>query len=86
MPIDQELLDMLVCPESREKLSLADSALITKINARIASGEISNRAGQTVKQSVESGLTRPDGKFLYPVRDEIPNLLVDEAIPLDQLT
>ena len=85
MPIDQELLDMLVCPESREKLSLADGDLIAKVNARIASGGISNRAGQTVKQAIEGGLTRPDGKFLYPVRDDIPNLLVDEAIPLSQL-
>jgi uncharacterized protein YbaR (Trm112 family) len=27
-------------------------------------------------------LVRADGKFIYPIRQEIPIMLIDEAIPL----
>lgn len=85
MPIDQELLDILVCPESREKLTLASDDVVDRVNARVTKGTLRNRAGQPVKTPVDGGLVRPDGKFLYPIQDEIPNLLIDEAIPLTQL-
>ena len=31
-----------------------------------------------------STLVREDGKLLYPVRDDIPIMLIDESIPLPQ--
>ena len=31
----------------------------------------------------DSGLVREDRTILYPVRDDIPIMLVDESIPLD---
>ena len=33
-------------------------------------------------EKLDAGLLRADGKFLYPVRHNIPVMLVDEAIPL----
>jgi uncharacterized protein YbaR (Trm112 family) len=36
-----------------------------------------------VTEEVKEGLVRADGKVLYPVRDDIPIMLVDEAIPLE---
>jgi uncharacterized protein YbaR (Trm112 family) len=35
-----------------------------------------------VKQALAGGLVRQDGKIVYPVRDDIPVLLVDEGIAL----
>ena len=40
-----------------------------------------NRAGQLVEEKIEGGLIRADGKFLYPIRHNIPMMLVDEGIP-----
>ena len=40
---------------------------------------------QKVETSLSGGLVRDDGTLLYPIVDEIPVMLVDEAIPLDQL-
>jgi uncharacterized protein YbaR (Trm112 family) len=85
MAIDQSLLDLLVCPESREKLSIADDPLVEAVNGAIESGRVKSRAGRLVEEPIDAGLVRPDRKFLYAIRLEIPNLLIDDAIPLEGL-
>ena len=36
-------------------------------------------------EPLEEGLIREDDKILYPVREDIPIMLIDEAIELDKL-
>jgi uncharacterized protein YbaR (Trm112 family) len=81
--IDTELLKILCCPETHQELRVADSALVEKLNQQVATGGLKNRAGQPVKKKLDGGLVRADEKFLYPVRQSIPVMLVDEAIPLE---
>lgn len=83
--IDSELLDILVCPETKQPVHLADDDLVRRVNAAIESGELSNRGGDPVDEPIQGGLVREDGQILYPVRDEIPIMLMDEAIPLDRI-
>jgi len=80
--IDPELLKILCCPETHQSVALADPSLIKALNVQIASGQLRNRAGQSVTEQIEGGLLRADGKVLYPVRSHIPVMLIDEAIPL----
>ena len=80
--IDSELLNILCCPETHQPLRVAEPVLIEKLNRQIGSGTLQNRAGQPAKGSIDGGLVRSDGKFLYPIRQEIPVMLVEEAIPL----
>jgi uncharacterized protein YbaR (Trm112 family) len=80
--IDPELLKIMCCPETHQSLTLADPPLLEKLNRQIASNQLKNRAGQTVKENLDGGLVREDGKFLYPIRHDIPIMLIDEAIPL----
>jgi uncharacterized protein YbaR (Trm112 family) len=80
--INPELLEILRCPENRQRLALADQSLVDSLNQRIKSGELVNRGGQTVAQPFDAGLVREDGAFLYPVRRNIPIMLIDEAIQL----
>jgi uncharacterized protein len=80
--IDPDLLSILCCPETHQDVRLAEPALIDKLNAQIAAGALKNHAGQPVQEKIDAGLVRADGKFLYPVRGDIPVMLVDEAIPL----
>jgi uncharacterized protein YbaR (Trm112 family) len=84
--VDPELLEILVCPETRQPVREADAALIARLNAAIASGSVRNRAGEGVSEPVDGGLVRQDGAFLYPIRTDIPIMLIDEAIPLDGLS
>ncbi|MBT3604819.1 MAG: hypothetical protein HOE48_03815 [Candidatus Latescibacteria bacterium] len=80
--IDQELLDILACPENKTPVKLADQTLLDKINAAIESGSIANRSGQKVEKKIDGGLVREDQVYLYPIEDDIPIMLIDEAIPL----
>lgn len=80
--IDPQLLEILACPEDKSTLHQAEEELIAKINRDIGAGQVKNRAGQPVTEPIEGGLVRQDGKWLYPVRDDIPVMLIEEAIPL----
>lgn len=80
--MDPELLRILCCPETHQPVSPADESLVNELNGRIVAGQLQNRAGQSVKEKLDGGLIRSDGKFLYPIRQDIPVMLVDEAIPL----
>jgi uncharacterized protein YbaR (Trm112 family) len=80
--VDQSLLDILVCPETKQPLGVADAALLDRLNAAIRQGGVKNRGGQVVSAPIDEGLVRKDGSALYPVRDDIPIMLIDESIPL----
>jgi len=80
--LEPELLKILRCPETHQNLSLAGPALVDRLNRQIAAGALQNRAGQLVKDKIEGGLLRADGEFLYPIRRNIPVLLVEEALPV----
>ena len=77
--------DILRCPENQATLTPADDAVVAELNSLIRSGRLRNRAGRALHQPIDAGLIRADGDLLYPVVDQIPLLLRDEAIPLDQL-
>ena len=80
-----DVLALLRCPEDRSPLSAASGAVVDEINAAIRAGRVANRAGKPVEQPIGGGLIRADGAVLYPIVDQIPVLLSDDAIPLAQL-
>ena len=83
--IDKELLEILACPETKEPIHVADQALVDEVNARIERGELTNRGGSRVERKIDGGLVREDRRYLYPIEDEIPIMLIDEGIPLEGL-
>ena len=83
--VDKELLEILACPESKEPVYLAHASLVDELNARIERGELANRRGKTVESKMDGGLVREDGAYLYPIEDDIPIMLIDEAIPIGEL-
>lgn len=81
--VDQQLLDILACPETREAVSLADAALVESLNRKIEAGQLTNRAGETVTEPMDGGLVREDGRVLYVIRSGIPVMLVEQGIRLE---
>ena len=82
--IDEKLLAVIACPETGQDLVLAEPEIIEKLNHMIEEGLLINRTGQKVTQKLDAGLIRKeDRKYLYPVRDDIPVLLIDESILLE---
>lgn len=67
IPID--LLRILRCPESGQTLEVASADVLSRVNAGRA-------------ETIAAGLVRADGNLLYPIRDNLPVLLVEEAIPV----
>lgn len=82
--ISDELLSILVCPDDRTPLKLADASLLSVVNRAIAAGTVKNKAGEAVAEPLSAALVRLDRTLLYPIVDQIPILLLDAAIPLDQ--
>lgn len=80
--IDKELLAILACPESHQTLAELEDPALQDLNAKIASGGLKNVAGATVSETLEGGLLREDQSIVYPIRDGIPVLLVEEGIQL----
>ena len=81
--VDPELLEILACPEDKTPVRLAEAGIIEALNERIRRGTVKNQGGEAVTEELTEGLVREDGKRLYPVRDDIPIMLIDEAIPLE---
>lgn len=80
--IDSTLLEILACPEDKTPVRLASGDELARVNERIAAGKMRNRGGEDVTDPLEAGLVRQDGRYLYPIRDDIPIMLIDEALPL----
>ncbi len=85
MPIQKELLDILCCPETKEPVALIDESFVGKINTAIRSGVVRYRNGETVTEIIDNGLLREDKKYLYPIRNDIPIMLIDEAIDVSTI-
>ena len=85
MAIDPQLLDILVCPDSKQPVAMAGADVLERLNAAIASGSAVTLGGAVVADPVAEGLLREDGRILYPIRDGIPIMLIDESIDLSEL-
>lgn len=77
MPIDPELLEILVCPKTKGELEVVDlpeatrKQLIEKYREHFRDDE----------PIVEQGLYSADSQLVYPVVSDIPIMLIDEALP-----
>ena len=83
--VDAELVEILACPETHQPVRVADDDLVRRLNAAIAAGKVVNRDGQPVTDPIQAGLVREDDAYLYAVRDDIPVMLIGEAIALEQV-
>lgn len=85
MTLDPSLLAILCCPETRQAVHLADATLIQKVNAALSNGHVRNRGSRLLVGQIEGGLLREDQRVLYPIRDRIPVMLIEEGIPMEQI-
>lgn len=82
MPVSEELIEILVCPETRQPVRIAPADVLQQLAAKVAEGGVRNRGGRVLDSAPGEGLLREDGRVLYPVDDDIPVMLVEESIEL----
>ncbi len=81
--MNPELLAILICPETKQKLRNATDDEISKLEAHYKSGALYDRCGNKVASAVKEGLVREDGQVLYVVDEGIPIMLTEESIKLE---
>ena len=62
-----------------------DHVLLDKLNKKIETGELQNQGGSVVKEKLDGGLIRADQIMVYPIRDGIPIMLIEEGISVKGL-
>ena len=81
MALDQELLDILVCPKTKGSLEVVKlpeecrQQLIEKYREHF----------QDEEPVVEEGLFCAESQLVYPIVSDIPIMLIDEALTADSV-
>lgn len=83
--MDRKLLDLLVCPTTRQTLAMLDSRSLKSLNEAIASGSIQRGDGSQQTGPLREALVTRDRAQIYRVDDGIPVLLAEEAIASRQV-
>jgi len=83
--MDRKLLDLLVCPTTRQSLHLLDKSGLAALNQAIAGGAVIRADGSAQNAPLAAALVTHDRKTLYRVEDDIPVLLPEEAIASAQI-
>lgn len=82
--IHPELLDIVCCPETKQPLQLAPPAMLDRLRRAGRAGALTLENGKPVREEITAGLVREDGRFIYPIRNDIPILLIDERIAVPE--
>jgi len=80
--MNRDLVKILCCPETKQSVDFADKDVIRDINRKITARQMKNREGVLLTEKIEDGLIREDKKYLYPIKSDIPIMLINEAIEL----
>ncbi|MBW8850940.1 MAG: Trm112 family protein [Xanthomonadales bacterium] len=78
--MDRKLLDLLVCPATRQPLAVLDRAGLEALNAAIAAGGVKRADDAPQTAPLREALVTRDRRTVYRVDDGIPVLLVEEGI------
>ncbi len=85
MPINRELLDILVCPITKLSVAVLDKEKLEKLNELIAEGTLQTVAGETVSETLEEALITRNKNTIYRVENNIPIMLEDQGIATRQI-
>ena len=83
--MDRKLLDILVCPATRQPLALLDASALDTLNRAIAAGGVKRVDGEPQREPLREALVTRDRKTVYRIDDGIPVLLAEEGIATSQV-
>ena len=81
MPIDPELLEILVCPKTKGTLELVELPESVKLRL-VEKYRVHFRDEEPL---VEDGLYCAQSGLVYPIVSDIPVMLIEEALPASDI-
>ncbi len=84
--MDRKLLDILVCPASRQPLAMLEPGGLDALNRAIAAGGLMRVDDSPQSEPLREALVTRDRRIVYRIDDGIPVLLVEEGIATGQVT
>ncbi len=85
MPINRRLLEILVCPITKLPLSMVTESKLDKLNALISNSDLQTMDGNIISESLQEALITTNNKMIYRIENDIPILLEDQGISVDQV-
>tara|TARA_Y100001935_G_scaffold57176_1_gene47717 strand:- start:408 stop:677 length:270 start_codon:yes stop_codon:yes gene_type:complete len=83
--MNEKILKLICCPSSKKQLKILNEESLANLNQAISAGLIKNNQGKILKDEIERALITEDYELAYIVRDDIPVLLENESIKMNQL-
>ncbi len=80
--IDPQILQLVRCPISGRRLSVAGPELVERANTAIRAKRLENRLGQSITEPMEGALVDEANEWLLPVRGSVITMVADELVPL----
>jgi len=78
--MDNELLSIICCPTTHSNLRILTKGELTFLNQSIQAGSIKLINGSPVSLPFQDGLINKEGSHIYRIQDDIPVLLIEEAV------
>ncbi|MEM9412342.1 MAG: Trm112 family protein [Planctomycetota bacterium] len=80
--IDDKTLELLRCPSTGSRLTVAEISMINRLNQNIESGQIFDCSGRKIDAPIEGALVNADQSLAMPIRLGVISLSTERAIPL----
>ncbi len=80
-----QLLEILCCPETKQPVRLATGEELAALNRAQAEGNLKTAKQVVYSKPLQAALIREDRAIAYRIEDEIPVMLIDEALQVQGL-
>ena len=77
------LFTLLVCTVTGERLRLMDRNEVSSLNEKIARGTVRTQIGKAPTAPLDGGLLAQSAGLVYPIRDDLPFLLPEDALTVN---
>ena len=85
MPVSPDLLEILCCPKTKVPVVMLPDEKLARLNQEVEAGRLVYADGSKVDKPLQEGLITEDNARVYRVDDDIPVMLVDQAIETKQI-
>lgn len=82
--MNKEFYGFLCCPDTKQPVTELDADAVKALNKAIMKGQLKTVSDKVVKERMDTALVREDGKIAYPVRNNIPIMLIHEGFDPSQ--